>query len=167
MAEWWRQQSALSADMEKLKAWALAHEDAAAGIWLDNGEARGGQVRMGVGVAGDVAEAEAQLRGLVAHPELLDVVPKRHSEHALRALQRQVSADYFGRHEDAGARVTLVGVNVHTNKVRVGIHPFEETFVTELLGRYGAELIQVEHFEPANAFPGVADHPIGYLNETQ
>lgn len=166
MSERSRQQSALSADVEKLKTWALSHEDAAAGVWLDNGADAGGPVRIGVGIVGDVAEAEARLRALVAHPESLDVVGKDHTEAALRALQQQVSADYLGRAADIGSSVTLVGLNLRTNKVRIGITPFDDVFAAELLDRYGAELIEVEHSSPVSHGPAVAGHRIGYLNET-
>lgn len=36
------------------------------------------------------------------------------------------------RPDDAGYRLTLVGVDIHANKTTTGIHPFTEAFAAEL-----------------------------------
>jgi hypothetical protein len=89
-----REQAALQNDIAALQHWTEGHPHLAAGVWFDNGLGESGPGRIGVGVVcDDIESATAELRGLIGHPDQLDVVPLRFTESHLRAIQDMITAE--------------------------------------------------------------------------
>jgi len=74
--------------------------------------------------------------------------PKRFTEAHLREIQQLITAERMDIRTHNVCRVTMTGVDVHENKVSVGIDPYEQSFAAELLCVYGADRITVEHHSP-------------------
>lgn len=137
---------ALKRDIARLTQWAAANPDRSAGVWFVRGAEGEGPRGLGVGIVGDLAQAEAELRALIDDPAVLTVVPKRFTEAELRSLQERISVQSMNpRQQPAAYRVTLIGVDVIANKTEVGIDPYTETFAAELCEEYGEDRIVVTH----------------------
>lgn len=155
-----REQAILRDDIEALDRWAKGHRACAAGVWFDNGVRESGPVRIGVGVVGSggggggIDAIAAELRGLMAHPDRLDVVPMRFTEFHLRAIQQLITAERMHIRTHPTCRVTMTGVDIHANKASVGIDPFDEGFASELLTAYGSDRVVVEAQAPVRFLEG-------------
>jgi hypothetical protein len=137
--------NAASPHIDALNHWAKGHRHRAAGVWFDNGLGESGPMRIGVGVVGDGTEAvTAELRGLMAHPDRLDVVSMRFTEFHLRAIQQLITAERMHIRTHPTCRVTMTGVDIHANKTTAGIDPFDEGFAAELRTAYGSDRLVVE-----------------------
>lgn len=137
---------ALKRDIARLTQWAAANPDRSAGVWFVRGAEGESPQGLGVGIVGDLAQAEAELRALVDNPAVLTVVPKRFTEAELRSLQERISVrSRDPRQRPAAYRITLIGVDVIANKTEVGIDPYTETFAAEVREEYGADRIVVTH----------------------
>lgn len=154
-----REQSALRGDMDLLHRWAADHPRTAAGLWFDNGPADAGPVRIGVGAVGDAEAVASRLRELVAHPESLDVVPRRFSDHDLTKVRDQVVAERMRTRTHPTCLVTAVGIDVGANQVTVGIDPFDEAFAAEIEAVYGRDRVVVEARSPVIFLSNVIETP--------
>jgi hypothetical protein len=158
-----REQADLQSDMDVLRRWALGNRHRAAGVWFDNGDDSNASrpVRIGIGVVGDTASTARELRALIAHPRLLDVVPKRFTEFHLRAIQQLITAERMHIRTHPESTVTSTGVDIHANKTSVGIDPYDHSFADELLAAYGQDRVLVEH-RPAVVFLTESGPPGGH-----
>lgn len=139
-----REQDELREDIAALRHWAKGHRHLAAGIWFYNGLEGTGPTRIGVGVVcDDIESLTAELRGLIAHPDRLDVLPMRFTEFHLRAVQDLITAERMHIRTHPTSRVTMTGVDIRANETAVGIHPFDEGFAAELLAAYGGDRLVV------------------------
>lgn len=148
------EQADLREDLETLQRWTAENPHVAAGVWFDNGPGGTGPVRLGVGVVGDIEPAAAHLRQLLAHPDLLDVVPKSVTEFDLRALQELIADERMRSGAHPTCRVTRIGIDGDFEKVSIGIDPFAQGFADELLAAYGSDRVIVEARGPVRPFAG-------------
>lgn len=130
-------------DIAQLTQWARENPDCSAGVWADD-SADDAQRGIRVGIVGDLARPEAELRALLENPALLELVPRRFTEAELRKLQGRIADERMTlKREGAGYQVTLVGVDVLANRTMIGIHPYTEAFAAELSDEYGADRVVV------------------------
>lgn len=106
-----REQAERRPDMERLRRWAEANPDRAAGHGWDTSaaEAGTGPTRYFIGVVGDIRVATRELRKLLDRPELLDVVPRRFTWTQLCALRDAIVSEYRGKITERGTRITTIG----------------------------------------------------------
>ncbi|MFI6910461.1 hypothetical protein ACIBKY_55090 [Nonomuraea sp. NPDC050394] len=155
-----RRQSELEPDMTQLSRWGDDHPDLLGGIWWDN-IAAPEDMKMCLGIVGDVAAVAAQVRRLLAHPEHLNVIAQRYTRRELRRLQETISDDEesrwqalwdsgecasgeeFLRRFREGPLIVQVGVKQEINKVGLGVSPRDRAFAAALIDRYGTDRVHV------------------------
>lgn len=166
-------QEELEDDMARLEAWGRAHPDRYADIWFQQSRHRPQRrsVRMCIGVTGDVADVEDELRSLVDHPQWLRVVRKRWTLSELRAVQDEICEELM----KGGGPVTMCGIEAKTNIVNVGISTRDAELTNQILDRWGADRVHVEQgvnvipvaARPATPSPRRSQSPVGEKWETR
>jgi hypothetical protein len=69
--------------------------------------------------------------------------PLRFTHQQLRRLQDEITDAYLGqRHSPVGTYVSSVGIDVHANKVHVGISTDDDEFAAAVVERYGADRVR-------------------------
>ncbi|WP_345569905.1 hypothetical protein [Nonomuraea rosea] len=146
--------------MTELSRWGAAHPELLGGIWWKLA-ADPEDMKMCLGVVGATAAVAAQVRGLLAHPEHLNVIAQRHTLRELRRLQETITDDEiarwqalwesgsfaseeeFWRRRREGPLLVQIGVDPTINRVSVGVDPLDRTFADALIDRYGADRVHV------------------------
>lgn len=102
---------------------------------------------------------EKELMAL-AEKEQLKIRIVDYSEKELMQKQQEIDVNAF---EDQGVKIWYTGINVWTNRVEVGIEPFNEETAELVYDKYGRDMITV--VEGHEAIPLAGDLPVSSNDE--